>query len=606
TPIFHGRGAVRVALPSYAFQRRRYWLDTLTASDPGSLGLSRLGADDGIDGEFWDAVAREDWEALGLEEGCTIGEISPLLSSWRQQRRAQSVIDQWRYRIGWKWLAEGPVRVSGKWLVMSPAGAAIGDEVCAVFTAAGLQTRCIEVDAERMTRQGIADLLESAGPWDEFCGVVSLIALGDGIGGDSTVVSRGVSGNVRLLQALREMGAEIPLWCVTSGAVIVGPSDRSVDATQSQMWGLGLVAGLELPQSWGGLIDLPSVWDDTILRSLPAVLSREDGEDQLAVRESGVYGRRMMRAPLPDSGRGKHWRPRGTVLVTGGTGGIGAHAARWLLTNGAEHVVLVSRRGRQAPDALELEQELGALGGRVTIMAADVAERDDVAAVLSTIDNDSVPLTAVIHAAGVVDQRPLTEVDSESLATTAAAKVGGAIHLDELLGDRRLDAFVLFSSGAATWGGAGLAEYAASNAHLDGLAEDRRSRGLAATSLAWGGWSGGGMTEIGTTTEYFDRLGIRLMEPDLALQALSQAVANNETLVTVADIDWQQFTVYYTLSRRRLLIAEIPDAQADTDSAIDSGDTGSRLRQRLSGLDEAEQIQILLELVRTQVAIVLG
>ncbi|MEU0505495.1 type I polyketide synthase [Nocardia sp. NPDC005998] len=596
-----GEGRRRVGLPTYAFQRQRYWLGgTATAQRPGR---------DRIDGEFWAAVERGDVSALGVDPGRRFDEVLPVLSSWRQRRRDESVIDSWRYRIEWTLLADSATQPSGNWLVVAPSHSMIADEVVETFIESGVSAQSVSVDVDGMDRAAIADLIRATRV-DELHGVVSLLAIDDRAGAVSSV-SRGVLGNLALLQALSDLAPGDPahgvaIWCVTSGAMAAVPSDRIADPRRAQLWGMGQVAGLEFPDWWGGMIDLPPESDRTSLRRLLSVLSRDDGEDQLAIRETGVYGRRMMRAPAPRAAR--TWTPRGTVLITGGTGGIGGHLARWLVKAGAEHIVLLSRRGRHAPGVAELETDVGVLGGRITILAADVTDRGAVAGALALVDRDAGALTAVIHAAGVAAHHPLTEIVPSSMDSVLAAKVLGAEHLDDVLGDRTLDAFVLFSSGAATWGSAGAAEYAAANAFLDGLAEQRRGRGLVATTLAWGGWAGDGMAGTGDAGQYMTRMGVRLMRPELAMTALANAIGGDDIRTTIADIDWDLFTAVYTMARTRPLIADIPDVRAirEADRHDTAGAASSALGQTLAAMRESEQRQAILEIVCTQIAAVLG
>ncbi|MEV0361052.1 SDR family NAD(P)-dependent oxidoreductase, partial [Nocardia sp. NPDC050697] len=586
-------------MPTYAFQHRRYWLE----AGSGSGDVTAVQGE--IDIAFWQAIDNADMATLGVDPGQPIGDVLPVLSAWRQRQRQRSVTDSWRYRIGWKPLTAEPARLSGTWLLVASDTVEIDQRLTEIMTRSGARVRWANVALDQTDRDKFSAELTAEIVASGISGVLSLLALDDQPSAHTSAVSRGVYGNVLLLQVLNALEVAVPVWCVTSGAVSVGASDRLRNVVQAQMWGLGQVAGLEFPQWWGGLIDLPVEWDPSVLQQLCSALSRRDGEDQLAVRVSGTLGRRMLRAP-GRAGESQLWSPRGTVLITGGTGGIGAHLARWAAGNGAEHLVLVSRHGPAAPAASELQQELQSLGAQVTILAADMSNREDVAEVLAVIDSGDIALRAVIHAAGVAADTGIPEIGPASLQTVTAAKVRGAQNLDQLLGERSLDAFVLFSSGAATWGSGLLAGYAAANAHLDALAHDRRARGLAATSLAWGGWSGGGMAAVNDSGDYLDRMGVRLMDPELAIHALSHAVGGEETQLTIADIDWTVFTPIYTMARQRPLIEQIPEAYAAQETDISTQTNHSLLRQRLNGLSRPEQLHVVLELVRTQVALVLG
>jgi NAD(P)-dependent dehydrogenase (short-subunit alcohol dehydrogenase family)/acyl carrier protein len=298
------------------------------------------------------------------------------------------------------------------------------------------------------------------------------------------------------------------------------------------------------------------------------------------------------------------------VLITGGTGAVGGHLARWLAGEGAEHLVLTSRRGPAAGGTGELEAELTRLGAKVTIAACDVSDAGALGALIASLD-DGPPLTAVLHAAGVLpDETPLPDLTLAGLADTTRSKAAGATHLDRLLGDRPLDAFVLFSSGAAIWGSAGRAGYAAANAFLDGLAQRRRARGLAATSIAWGSWGGGMVGDAEAAA--LGRLGLSALDPALAVEALLHAVEHDESGLVVADIDWARFTPVYTLARPRPLLRDLPeagaalDADTGTGDTVGGGDAATALSARLAGLTPGERSRALLGLVREQAAVVLG
>ena len=419
------------------------------------------------------------------------------------------------------------------------------------------------------------------------------------------MVPEGLAGTVALVQALGDAGITAPLWVVTCGAVAVGGGELTAPV-QAQAWGLGRVAALEHPDRWGGLIDLPPVLEERAAARLCAVLAG-CGEDQVAIRAAGIMARRLVRAPLP-RGDGQAWVPRGSVLITGGTGAIGGHVARWVTGRGAARVILASRSGPAAPGAAATAAQLAASGTGADVITCDVTQRAEVAGLLAWTGASGPPLTAVLHTAGTGEAVPVADLTTAGLAGALAAKAAGAAHLDELTAGENLDVFLLFSSASATWGSGQQAGYAAANAFLDALTEHRRARGLAATSLAWGLWGGGGMGGGGNRTQ-LQRRGLRVMDPDLAVTALGQALDHGEGLVTIADVDWARFAPAFTLRRPSPLIAGLPEvgpvlAAAEDHPAAPGAQTA--LGQQLAGLPEAEQRQMLTDLVRAETAAILG
>jgi short-subunit dehydrogenase/acyl carrier protein len=246
----------------------------------------------------------------------------------------------------------------------------------------------------------------------------------------------------------------------------------------------------------------------------------------------------------------------------------------------------------------------------VSVVACDVADRVAVAGLLEGLRAQGPPLSAVVHAAGVAQDTPLADMDLAEVAAVLDAKVAGARHLDALLGDTPLEAFVLFSSVAGVWGGAGQGAYAAANASLDALARKRRTRGLAATSIAWGLWAEGGMG-AGEAGVVMQRRGLQPMAPALAVAALRQAVEHDETVLTVAGIDWHRFATAFTSARPSPLIGDLPEvartlAAAEEEEASVGQAAQGRWAHRLAGLPTPEQHRLLLDLVCGEAAAVLG
>jgi acyl transferase domain-containing protein/acyl carrier protein len=568
TRVLGAGGGGTVDLPTYPFQRGRYWLD-----EPSARPAVPSAAEPAESG-FWQAVERGDLaelgELLGVDASLDAWRlVLPELTGWRRGRQEDAKVRSWRYRVRWKPIPAPTSAAGGTWVAVPSS------RPDARFDAV--------IEALSAKVRPVAELGDEP--------VTGLLAC-----------PTGPAELLSLVQALAAAVKRVPVWVLTSSAVSIGRSDGPPDPDQAQLWGLGRVVALEHPELWGGLLDLPATMDRPALDRVRGLLG--DGvEDQVAVRASGAYARRMVRAadePAP----AEPWRPRGTVLVTGGTGAIGSRVARWLAGAGAEHLVLTSRRGVEAPGAVELREELSATGVRVTVAACDAADRVALSALLDEIG----PISAVVHAAGVGQLTSLVDTDAQELADVVTGKVAGARHLDELLDGQELDAFLLFSSGAAVWGSAGQGAYAAGNAYLDALAESRRARGAVATSVAWGSWAGGGMVDD-EADSLLRRRGVRPMPPEEALRALREAVRRAEPTLVVADIDWSRFVPTFTLARARPLIEDIPEvAEALRAAATDPvvADEAATLRDRLRGLTPGERHGDLLALVRTHAALVLG
>ncbi|MEU5053694.1 type I polyketide synthase [Streptomyces sp. NPDC021096] len=595
-------GARRVDLPTYAFQRERYWLDSVDAQPAASA----------LDAEFWAAVERGDLESLAATlrvAGEPLGEVLPALSQWRRERRDVSTMDSWRYKIHWKPLAAGATSLTGTWLVLVTDGQPDEEWVAGVtgaLTRQGAEPHTVVLDESDLDRAALAGRLRGLlAEHPHISGVVSLVAMDERAHPAYPAVPRGYAMTLLLAQALGDAGMEAPMWCLTRGAVSLSEGDVATSRKQALAWGLGRVVALEQPLRWGGLVDLPESVTERAQALLASVLAGASDEDQVAVRAAGLFGRRLAHAPTREPGV-TTWRPAGTVLVTGGTGALGGHVARWLAGQGADHVVLTSRRGMAAPGAGRLVEELEALGARVTVAACDVGDRDALAALLADVG----PLTAVVHTAAVLDDGTIGSLTTDQLQRVLSVKIDGAVNLHELTRDMDLSAFVLFSSLSGTLGAPGQGNYAPGHVFVDTLAEQRRAEGLPATSVAWGLWAGAGMGE-GGVGDVARRHGVPEMAPEMAAAAMGRAVEQGDTVVTVAEIDWDRHYVAFTATRPSPLMRDVPEVRALIEGGVGAENAGaaperSGFAERLAGMNDAERDRALLDLVRRHVAVVLG
>ncbi|NUR59824.1 MAG: SDR family NAD(P)-dependent oxidoreductase, partial [Catenulispora sp.] len=384
------------------------------------------------------------------------------------------------------------------------------------------------------------------------------------------------------------------LVVVTRGAMRAGVDGP--DLVQAPVWGLVRAAQAESPARLA-LVDLDGA--SASRRLLGAAVAT--GEPELCLRDGAITVPRLAQGvPL---GTAAAWSAAGTVLITGGAGLLGAHLARHLVAeHGVRHLLLTSRRGPDTPGAAELCAELEAAGARVRVAACDVADREALAQLLAEIPGEH-PLTAVVHAAGLMDSAVFASLTADQLTNVLRPKVDAAWHLHELTKDLDLDAFVLYSSAGGSVLAAGQANYAAANVFLDALAEHRATLGLPALSLAWGPWEGSGdqvdLDRLGRSGlgELSAAEGLRLF--DAALRAEETALV---PLKTVSEVLRGREDLPALLRRRGAAPARRVVEAGPATSAADA----EPLEERLAGLAPAERELHVVTLVRGHAAAVLG
>jgi NADP-dependent 3-hydroxy acid dehydrogenase YdfG/aryl carrier-like protein len=347
------------------------------------------------------------------------------------------------------------------------------------------------------------------------------------------------------------------------------------------------------------MIDLdPDASNDELPQLLATVLGTDD-EDHIAWRGAERYVARLVpRRPLEQR---MGVRASGSYLITGGLGALGLAVARWLVAEGARNLILVGRRGALAESATAVE-ELERAGARILVERCDVSNRADVARLLERIASTMPPLYGIVHAAGVADERPIRDVQPETLAAALRPKVQGTWWLHALTQHLDLEMFIMFSSISSVWGSSDLAQYAAANHFLDMFAHYRRAMGLAAVSVNWGPWGGGGMATT-QGLKFMNRLGMREFEPDQAAALLGGL--EGVTQVAAVDIDWSTFRSIYEAERPRPLLEQL-DVRREESAQLAAVSATESARQRMEEAAPEERSAVVTELVREHAAAVLG
>ncbi|NTX50379.1 SDR family NAD(P)-dependent oxidoreductase [Myxococcus sp. CA039A] len=530
---------------------------------------------------------------------------------------ARKALGEWLYQVDWEkqplpveptW----PERTPGSWLILGDQGG-VGQALSTLLRARG-ETCVLVVPGEtyRLTGPGRAEvdprnaehlrrlLGEALGAGTPPCrGVVHLWSLD--VAANDALTPRALEDSRRstttsvlhLTQALSQVGwRDAPrLWLTTRGARSVGGSPERVAVAQAPLWGLGQVLAVEQPDLRCTRVDVEGGVDacaDALLREL----SSTTFEDQSAWRGGTRFVARLSRAPdaLVAREPSTLLRDDGTYLITGGLGGLGLEVARWLVSHGARHLLLL---GRRAPtEATEhVLTELRQTGARVESFQADVAVADDVARALARVDEAMPPLRGVFHAAGLLEDGLLLNLTEERFAAVMAPKVLGTWNLHAQTHHLPLEHFVLFSSVAASLGTPGQANYASANAFMDALAHDRRARGLAALSINWGTWTSVGLAAAQSNRgERLEARGLRGMSPDKALSVLGMLMGQTRPQLSVMSFDARQWLGFYLSAAQSPYFTRL----AQEPSARPSVSAGrSRIREQLFAARASERRALL-------------
>ena len=411
----------------------------------------------------------------------------------------------------------------------------------------------------------------------------------------------GCASVLHLVQALEatQQFQSVPLYLVTKGAQSVQSQSR-VQVHQTPLWGLGRVITQEYPQLRCQCLDLdPDAPWETNVGALIAELAARDGENQIAYRQTRRYVPRLQQSRL-DPQRQPSFLPDASYWITGGLGALGLQVAQWMVNQGARYLVL---SGRHAPSetAANLIEALETAGASVQVVLGDVAQKEDVETILETMATSLPPLKGIIHAAGVLDDAVLQNMDWQQFINVMAPKVLGTWHLHQLTQHLPLDFFICFSSMAALLGSPGQGNYAAANAFMDGVAHDRRAQGLPALSINWGPWAQGGMAaRLGNQhSERWQDLGLQSIGFDQGMQALATVFQHPDPQVSVMPVNWSQWSAQVPAGMIQPMLAALAVSQPE------QSQSGWFFKQ-LDAVPLEQHRQVLADHVRWQVAQVLG
>nr|ADH04658.1 TugB [Chondromyces crocatus] len=568
--FFAPLGPRPVQLPTYAFQRQRYWPEVPSAQRTG------------------ESAARQAAGEVSSSPGdhLTVGESRP-----ESTKRTDAATDKASlHRVEWSPLPElSEAPRTGRIALLGADPSRLGT---ALATEAGQVEHHRDLAALRTSLDQGAALPEIVlAPW------VTVDA--NRIEAAHTASREGLA----LLQAwlTDERLVSSRLALVTRRAVAAGPSEDVLDLAAAPLWGLVRSAQSEHPERRIVLVDIDH--RDASLRALPGAIVT--GEPQLAVREGELLVPRLARTSVVPGMARQRWDPEGTVLITGGASPLASVIARHLVRkHGVRSLVLASRKGRAAPGAEALERELTEAGSQVTVVSCDVAKRHDLENVLASIPANR-PLRGVVHAAAALDDGSLLALTPERLDEVLRPKVDGAFHLHELTKDLDVSTFVLFSSLAGVIGGPGQSNYAAANTFLDALAHHRRAQGKPCTSLAWGPWARGEdvNAHLGSADlAQLGRLGVAAIATEQGLALLDAALDLPDPCFVPAHLDRStldgQARWLPAILRELIAVGEV--RAPSEEGAL------SALQERLAPLSRVDRSRALTELVRSRVAAVLG
>ena len=531
-------------------------------------------------------------------------------------------------------------RVRGRWLLLCETGE-FADEVQRLLTEDGAEVFRVQSSLPgRLSIAGtrtvdptvlseLAALVAEATNTQELAGIIHCWGLEQNA--LQTVTKerlldeqeRVCAGALHLVQAL--MGSGLPkippLWLVVRGTQTVEAETEAVGIMQAPLWGLGRAIAAESSDVRCLRLDLDARGDADEVRIFRDILRVHPmNEDEIAIRNGHAFAGRLI-TPVAKKRVSPAARvhAEGCYLITGGLGGLGIVAAKWLAESGAKYIALMSRSGVSSPAQAQSIHEIEALGARVLVLEADVAIAEQLKYALTELKSKFPPLRGILHAAGFADVGVLEKQSREKFRTVFGPKVVGSWNLYELTRECNLDFFVLYSSMAALFGSVGVSNYVAANAFLDTFASYLRSKGRAATSINWGWFEESGKRHVSQQNavaavrgfnSFSDSDGKRLLERvahegwmqmGLLSMDLKGFVAANPHLTESPRFS----SLVSKLGRRKAQPETIPSAHSQPAEAAGGNDAATSPLDALRGASDTDRLQRVDLIVREQLGHVL-
>ncbi len=578
----------RLPLPTYPFQRQRYWLESLAQLSQTSQPHEA----------FNDWFYEVEWQSKSRENN---------------QSHTAAI----------------PATVPGRWLIFADQNNRIGTTLANLLEERGESYALIFPGEAYQATDGIHWQLDPAKPEDfqrflteiaaideRPCrGIVHLWGIDvaplenfvDSWANDQLLSCGSVLHLVQAMSAVKL--ASLPrLWLVTQNAQPISQT-ASLAVTQAPLLGLSRVVAIEHPELWGGQIDLAA---DDVTQAATCCLEeiwQPDTETEVAFRQGQRYVPRLKRQQVATRATDNlQLKSDGTYLVTGGLGGLGLKLTKWLVDQGARHLVLIGRRGA-SPTAREEIERLQAAGAEISIIKADITQHPQVQNVLAEIAESLPPLRGIVHLAGVLDDGVLLRQNWERFVKVMAPKIAGAWNLHLLTQGLSLDFFVSFSSIASLLGSPGQGNYSAANAFLDSLAHYRQGQELPASSINWSPWGETGMAaELGSLGEQrWAAAGVSAIALSEGMEVFERLLTGSAAQTGVLPVNWPRFFQHFATEVEPTFLSQIASetySQAGNEPNWKS--QKSQLLQKLTAASAKQRPAILTAHIQQDVATVLG